>query len=105
MVLPVMDGGEEVGGGGEAAGCHVQSAAAAGAHGNKMEITAGSSRSGKKLIAPLQHRDRRRKEAPSVFPQSADLKINIIVIIGCNPVKILVKLNLKCRHQNRKSNS
>lgn len=49
MVLPAMDGGEEVGGGGEAAGCHVQSAAAAGAHGNKMEITAGSSRSIKKL--------------------------------------------------------
>lgn len=49
MVLPAMDGGEEVGGGGEAAGCHVQSAAAAGAHGNKMEITAGSSRSSKKL--------------------------------------------------------
>lgn len=50
MVLPVMDGGEEVGGGGEAAGCHVQSAAAAaGAHGNKMKITAGSSGSRKKL--------------------------------------------------------
>lgn len=83
MVLPVMDGGEEVGGGGggEAAGCHVQSAAAAGAHGNKMEITAGSSRSGKKLIAPLQRRDRRKKTAPSVFP------------------------HLKCRHQNRKTNS
>lgn len=85
MVLPVMDGGEEVGGGGggggEAAGCHVQSAAAAGAHGNKMEITAGSSCSGKKLIAWLQCRDRRKKTAPSVFPQSADLKINVITVI------------------------
>lgn len=88
MVLPVMDGGEEVGGGGEAAGCHVQSAAATGAHGNKMEITAGSSCSGKKLITSLQCRDRRKKTAPAVFPQSADLKINVIIviigwIIGC----------------------
>lgn len=75
------------GGGRPAAGCHVQSAAAAGAHGNKMEITAGSSRSGKKRIAPLQRRDRRKKPAPSVFPQSADLKINVIIVIigwrGC----------------------
>ena len=34
----------------EAVGCHVQPAAAAGAHGNKMEITAGSSLSETTLI-------------------------------------------------------